>query len=46
MVDVENPERAYEIASRLSAGPGPGGVPLNMPIEVRRIMGTKTEELP
>jgi hypothetical protein len=37
-VDVESPERAYEIAARLSAGPGPGGVPTNMPIEVRQIM--------
>ncbi len=46
MVDVENPERAYQIASRLSAGPGPGGVPLGMPIEVRQIMSKRTEELP
>lgn len=37
-VDVESSERAYEIAARLSAGPGPGGVPTNMPIEVRQIM--------
>ena len=37
-VDVESPERAYEIAARLSAGPGPGGAPTNMPIEVRQIM--------
>jgi hypothetical protein len=46
IVDVESPERAYEIAARLSAGPGPGGVPTNMPIEVRQIMSRKTEELP
>jgi len=38
IVDVESPERAYEIAARISAGPGPGGVPTNMPIEVRQIM--------
>lgn len=37
-VDVDSPERAYEIAARLSAGPGPGSVPTNMPIEVRQIM--------
>ena len=37
-VDVESSERAYEIAARLSAGPGPGDVPTNMPIEVRQIM--------
>jgi hypothetical protein len=38
MVDVESPERAYEIAARASAAPGPGGAPLNMPIEVRQVM--------
>lgn len=38
IVDVNNPERAYAIAGRISAAPGPGGVPTNMPIEVRQIM--------
>ena len=38
VVDVESPERAYEIAARASAAPGPGGKPLNMPIEVRKVM--------
>ena len=36
IVDVASPERAYAIAGRLSAAPGPGGVPTNMPIEVRQ----------
>ncbi len=36
VVDVPTPERAYAIAGRISAAPGPGGVPTNMPIEVRR----------
>ena len=45
IVDVESPERAYEIAARLSAGPGPRGVLTNMPIEVRQIMSRNTEEL-
>jgi len=45
MVDVETPERAYQIAARLSAGPGPGGVPTNMPIEVRQVMSRKTDEM-
>jgi len=36
IVDVATPERAYAIAGRLSAAPGPGGIPTNMPIEVRR----------
>lgn len=36
IVDVNSPERAYAIAGRISAAPGPGGVPTNMPIEVRQ----------
>ena len=39
IVDVDSPERAYELAAKASAAPGPGGAPLNMPIEVRRVMG-------
>jgi hypothetical protein len=38
IVDVKTPERAYAIAGRISAAPGPGGVPTNMPIEVRRFV--------
>ena len=38
IVDVDSPERAYEIAAAASAAPGPGGAPLNMPIEVRQVM--------
>lgn len=34
--DVANAERAYAIAARISAAPGPGGIPTNMPIEVRQ----------
>ena len=44
IVDVEGPERAYEVAARLSAGPGPGGARLSMPIEVRQIMTGGSEE--
>jgi hypothetical protein len=36
IIDVATPERAYAIAGRISAAPGPGGVPTNMAIEVRR----------
>jgi hypothetical protein len=43
IVDVDSPQRAYEIAARLSAGPGPGGVPTNMPIEVRQLMSARAE---
>jgi hypothetical protein len=38
VVDVDSPERACEIAAKASAAPGPGGAPLNMPIEVRQVM--------
>ena len=38
IVDVESPEQAYAIAARASAAPGPGGAPINMPIEVRQVM--------
>jgi hypothetical protein len=38
IVDVDSAERAYEIAARLSGGPGPGGTRLSMPIEVRQFM--------
>jgi hypothetical protein len=36
---VESPERAVEIAAQASAASGPGGVPIEQPIEVREIMG-------
>lgn len=39
IVDVDRPERAYEIAAKASAAPGPGGAPLIIPIEVRQVMG-------
>jgi hypothetical protein len=38
IIDVDSAERAYAIAAKVSAAPGPGGAPLNMPIEVRPIM--------
>jgi hypothetical protein len=38
IVDVDRPERAYEIAATASAAPGPGGKPLTIPIEVREVM--------
>ena len=41
IVDVPASERAYVIAGRISAAPGPGGVPTNMPIEVRQILASR-----
>ncbi len=38
IVDVDSLERAIEIAARVSAVPGPGGVPIQQPIEVRPVM--------
>jgi hypothetical protein len=38
LVDVESEARAVEIAARISAVPGPGGVPLQQPITIRRVM--------
>jgi hypothetical protein len=38
LVDVESRDRAIEIAARISCVPGPGGVPLQQPIGVRRVM--------
>lgn len=37
IVDVATAERAHAIAARISVAPGPGGIPTNMPIEVRRL---------
>jgi hypothetical protein len=38
VVDVASVERAYEIAAKLSAVPGPNGVPTRQPIQVRQVM--------
>ncbi|HEY0662061.1 MAG TPA: YciI family protein [Lysobacter sp.] len=38
IVDVASPQRAHEIAAHWSAGPGPGGTPLNLPVIVRPVM--------
>jgi hypothetical protein len=45
IVDVDSAKRAYEIAARASAAPGKGGVPLNMPIEVREVMSAPPADL-
>jgi len=45
IIDVDSPQRAYEIAAQVSAAPGPGGAPLNMPIEVRPIMSGPPPEM-
>jgi hypothetical protein len=44
IVDVESPEQAYRIAAQVSAAPGPGGTPGNMPIEVRQVLSAAPRE--
>ncbi|MGH8173491.1 MAG: YciI family protein [Rhodanobacteraceae bacterium] len=39
IIEVGSTERAYEIAAKASTAPGKDGTPLNMPIEVRQVMG-------
>lgn len=39
IIDVESAAEAYEFAARVSAAPGPRSEPLNMPVEVRQVMG-------
>ena len=39
LVDVASPERAIEIAARASAAPGPNGLAIKQPIEVREVPG-------
>ena len=43
IVEVPTEQRAFEIAARVSSCPGPGGAPLNMPIEVRQVMPRPTD---
>jgi hypothetical protein len=38
ILDVASPERAYELAAKVSTAPGPGGKPLNMGIELRQVL--------
>jgi hypothetical protein len=44
VVDVDSEARALEIAARISAVPGPGGVPTQQPIQVRQVMDSSPRE--
>ena len=46
IVDVDSPERAYQIAAEASAAPGKGAVPLNLSIEVREVMSGPPTDVP
>jgi hypothetical protein len=45
IVDCADEERAIAVAAQMSAAPGPGGAPLNMPIEVRPVMSAPPADL-
>jgi hypothetical protein len=45
IVDCADEERAVAVAAKMSAAPGPGGTPLNMPIEVRPVMSAPPADL-
>lgn len=43
IVECPTAERAYEIAAVASSAPGPGGLPMNIPIEVRAVGSAPAE---
>ena len=45
IVEVESADQAFALAAEISAAPGRGGVPLNMPVEVRQVMSGPPPEL-
>jgi hypothetical protein len=45
IVDVDTAERAIEIAAQGSAAPGPNGVPIRQPIEVRQVLSAPDPEV-
>lgn len=45
MVDVTTAARAIAIAAQASAAPGPNGVPIRQPIEVREVMSAPDPEV-
>jgi hypothetical protein len=45
LVDVDTAGRAIEIAAQASAAPGPGGVPIRQPIEVRQVLSAPDPEM-
>jgi hypothetical protein len=45
MIDVETQDRAIEVAAKASAAPGPAGVPIQTPIEVRPVMAVPASQV-
>jgi hypothetical protein len=44
IVDVDSPQRAYEIAAEASVAPGKGGAPMYLAIEVREVMSAPSSD--
>jgi hypothetical protein len=44
VIDVDSLDRAIDVANAISLAPGPGGAPLNMPIEVRQVMAAPSQD--
>lgn len=44
IVQVNSPERAYQVAAEASTAPGRGGVPMNLRIEVHEVMSGPPEQ--
>ncbi len=45
LIDVDDLDRAVEIAARASAAPGPHGGPIRQPIEVRAVLSAPEPEV-
>jgi hypothetical protein len=45
LVDVDSVDRALEIAARSSASPGPDGIAIRQPIEVRQVLSAPDPEV-
>jgi hypothetical protein len=45
IVHVDSAEQAHALAARISAAPGPGGKPINMPVEVREVASAPPVEV-
>ena len=45
IIEVDNAARAYELAAKVSAAPGPRGKPMNMGVEVRPVMSVPPTEM-
>lgn len=45
IIEAASAERAYELAAKVSAAPGPRGKPMNMAVEVRPVMSVSPADM-